>query len=75
MKICMKKIRNQVPTLALIKYRKNVLNKLFKARNLDSYYKNLHIKNFFFIGNTKTILRLIESKNTNVYFCNIVFLG
>lgn len=48
MQIYIKKIKSQILSLTLVKPTENLLNKSFKAKNLDLYYENLYIKCYYF---------------------------
>lgn len=58
----MKKVKNQVLYLILVKFRKKRFNKLFKAKNPDLYYKNLYIDVITSISNVTIILRLLKPR-------------
>lgn len=47
MQPCIKKVKDQVSPLQLVKTREKALNRLFKIKNLKLYFENFYIENFY----------------------------
>lgn len=61
-----KKIKNRVLPLILTNFILKSLNKHYKIKNTNIYYKNLY-KKYYFFSNTKIILRLQKLKSLSAY--------
>lgn len=74
MQTCIGKVKNQTPSLLPANTKKKTLDRIFKVKNPNLYYENLHMKCYYFCQQYENYFKTANIKCHKRVFFAILFL-